>query len=122
MTPFIAARNPHPITESWLRPVIKEPILLHEFFEDSARRWPTRIAVDTPPGSDRPIRRTITYAELDRQANALAQFLRDFVKDECVVAILLPRESEHLYLAQLAVLKAGAAYTCIDPAFPDEQI
>src|SRR3954471_17449764 len=102
MTPFIAARSTHAFTEPWQRPVVEEPTLLHEFFEQSARRWPTRIAVDTPPGSDRAERRTITYAELDRQANALAQFLRDFVKDECVVAILLPRESEHLYLAQLA--------------------
>ena len=38
------------------------------------------------------------------------------------MAILLPRRSEHLYGSQLAVLKAGAAYTCIDPAFPDEQL
>jgi non-ribosomal peptide synthetase-like protein len=44
------------------------------------------------------------------------------VREECVVAILLPRSSEHIYLAQLAVLKAGAAYTCIDPLFPDEQV
>ena len=38
------------------------------------------------------------------------------------MAILLPRDSEHVYLAQLAVLKAGAAYACIDPSFPDEQV
>src|ERR1051325_1356921 len=59
---------------------------------------------------------------MQRRCTALASFLRDFVKDECVVAILLPRTSEHLYIAQLAVLKAGAAYTCIYPTFPDDQI
>lgn len=36
------------------------------------------------------------------------------------MAILLPRSAD-VYAAQLAVLKAGAAYTCIDPSFPDER-
>ncbi len=122
MTRTIAARRPQPVTEPWGRQPVEEPTLLHEFFEQAAMRHPDRIAIDTPPGTTRLERRTITYAALDRQSNALAGFLRDFIKEECVVAILLPRDSEHLYLAQLAVLKAGAAYTCIDPAFPDEQV
>jgi non-ribosomal peptide synthetase-like protein len=75
-----------------------------------------------PPGPDRPHRRVISYAELDRQSDALAYSLRPFVRGECVVAILLPRTSEHLYLCQLAALKAGAAHACIDPCFPDEQV
>ena len=45
-----------------------------------------------------------------------------FVLRECVVSILLPKHSHHLYVAQLAVLKAGAAYTCLDPSFPEEHI
>jgi non-ribosomal peptide synthetase-like protein len=35
--------------------------------------------------------------------------------------VVLPRR-EHLYAAQLAVLKAGAAFTCIDLSFPDAQL
>jgi non-ribosomal peptide synthetase-like protein len=100
----------------------EEPLLLHEFFERTARRWPHRPAIDVPPAAKRPQRRLITYAELKRQSDALAHFLGDVVQEECVVAILLPRASEHLYLSQLAVLKAGAAYTSIDPAFPDDQV
>jgi non-ribosomal peptide synthetase component F len=38
------------------------------------------------------------------------------------VAILVARTSSHVYAAQLGVLKAGAAYTCIDVAFPDDQV
>src|SRR5215475_4361831 len=87
------------------------PTLLHHFFERAARRWPDRVAIDVPPKPHSP-RRTITYARLDRLADALARKLREFVSGECVVAILLPRDSEHIYLAQLAVLKAGAAYNC----------
>ncbi len=104
------------------RPISDAPAYLHEYFERVARRSPERIAIDTPPGLARTHRRRITYAELEGQANALGRLLRPTVKGECVVAILLPRDSEHLYLAQLAVLKSGAAYTCIDPVFPDGQI
>jgi non-ribosomal peptide synthetase-like protein len=96
--------------------------LLHQFLERVARRSPDRIALDIPPGTGRAERRLVSYAELERRSNAMAGFLRTFVSGECVVAILLPRSTEHLYISQLAVLKAGAAYTCIDPAFPDEQM
>ncbi|HEX4609892.1 MAG TPA: amino acid adenylation domain-containing protein [Urbifossiella sp.] len=99
-----------------------EPTLLHEFFTRSAHRWGDRVAVDVPPSASRPDRRTVTYAELDRLSDGLAARLRKHVAGECVVAVLLPRTSEHIYLAQLAVLKAGAAYVCIDPTFPDAQI
>jgi len=122
MTPTITARSTHPISETWSSPVVDTPTYLHEYFERAAQRFPNHIAIDTPPSATRPLRRTITYAELDRRANALARVLRENISGECVVAILLPRNSEHLCLAQLAVLKAGAAYTCIDPAFPDSQI
>ncbi|MSU34442.1 MAG: amino acid adenylation domain-containing protein [Pedosphaera sp.] len=97
-------------------------LLLHEFFRRSARRWPDRVAVDVPPGTGRPERSVTTYAELDRSSDALASILRPFIAGECVVAILLPRNSCGLYAAQLAVLKAGAAYTCLDPSFPEERV
>ena len=102
--------------------IVGESGLLHDFFERIARRWPDRVAVDVPPGNDRPARTLVTYAELDNESSALALRLRPFIHGECVVGILLPRTSAHLCTAQLAVLKAGAAYTCLDPSFPDERI
>ncbi|MEK7239487.1 MAG: amino acid adenylation domain-containing protein [Gemmatimonadota bacterium] len=98
------------------------PGLLHEFFTRSASTWPHRVAVDVPPGRLRPSRHRTTYAELDRQSNALARRLAPFVTGECIVAIMLPRTSAHLYAAQIGVMKAGAAYTCFDLAFPDERL
>ncbi len=98
------------------------PGLLHEFFTRSADAWPHRVAIDVPPGRLRPSRHRATYAELDQTSNALAHRLSAFVRGECIVAILLPRASVHLYEAQLAVMKAGAAYTCFDLAFPDERL
>ena len=39
-----------------------------------------------------------------------------------IAAILLPRTTPQLYLAQLAVLRSGGAFACIDPGFPDSQV
>lgn len=98
------------------------PAFLHQFFEASVRQWPDRLALDIPPGSGHPERCLLTYAQLGQQADAVAAFLRPFVTGECIVALLLPRGNAFLYSGQLGALKAGAAYTCIDPAFPDEQV
>ena len=96
--------------------------LLHTFFEQSVRRWPDAVAVDVPPGRDRPARQTMTYAELGRHSDAVARLLHPLVTAESIVAIMAGRDSPCAYAAQLAVLKAGAAYACVDPAFPDEQL
>jgi non-ribosomal peptide synthetase-like protein len=96
--------------------------LLHQFFERSARQWPDHVAVDVPPGPSRPNRVAMTYAGVNALADRVAAMLGPRISAERVVAIHLPRTSPYLYVAQLAVLKAGAAYACIDPAFPDGQV
>ncbi|MBI3504681.1 MAG: amino acid adenylation domain-containing protein [Proteobacteria bacterium] len=98
------------------------PALLHEFFTRAAERWPQHVAVDVPPGALRPARHRTTYHDLDRQSDSIAHRLAPAVTGECVVAILLSRSTSHVYAAQLGVMKAGAAYTCCDPAFPDERL
>lgn len=100
----------------------RQGILLHEVFAATAREHPERIAIDVPPGNGRPERVKVSYAEVDVAAENLAARLRPLVSGECIVAIHLPRTSPDLYVAQLAVLKAGAAFTCIDPAFPVERV
>ena len=97
------------------------PALLHQFFEQTVRHHPQQTALEIPPSSQRSERQQITYAELDRLANRIAATLSPLVTEESVVAILLPKSVE-LYASQLAVLKAGAAYSCIDPAFPNGQL
>jgi non-ribosomal peptide synthetase-like protein len=97
------------------------PLLLHQFFEESVCQWPERIAVEAPPGPGRPERRLTTYADLARQADAVAAALGAMGGDS-LVAILLPRDSEGIYSAQLGVLRAGGAYTNLEPSFPDGRI
>ena len=98
-----------------------DPLLLHECFERAANRWPDAVALEIPAGPGRAaIRRT--YAELQRESDAVARLLRPSIDGEAVVAILIGRGNAALFSAQLGALKAGAAHACIDPAFPDGQI
>ncbi|MFD9220736.1 amino acid adenylation domain-containing protein [Streptomyces sp. NPDC060064] len=66
--------------------------------------------------------REISYAELDARSNRLARYLIGRgVGPEDLVAVALPR-SEQLIVALLAVLKSGAAYLPVDPAYPQARI
>ncbi|MFJ8962852.1 amino acid adenylation domain-containing protein [Lentzea sp. NPDC102401] len=61
---------------------------------------------------------SLTYAELDAAANRVARHLAALgVVPGDVVAVRIPRDTA-LVVALLAVLKAGAAYTLLDPDLP----
>ncbi|MEW5928738.1 MAG: amino acid adenylation domain-containing protein [Gemmatimonadota bacterium] len=65
---------------------------------------------------------TLTHAELDRRADALAARLAALgVGPEVRVALCLERSPEML-VALLAVLKAGGCYVPVDPAYPADRI
>ncbi len=97
------------------------PACLHEIFLRSAAAHAAHVAVDVPP-SRAAARTTLTYAALERRSRALAAALSAHVQGECVVALLLPRDSAAPFVAELAVLRAGAAYTALDVAFPDAHL
>jgi amino acid adenylation domain-containing protein len=64
----------------------------------------------------------VNYAELNRSANRLARTLRDVgVKRGKRVGICLERSPE-MVIAVLAVLKSGAAYVPLDPAYPQARL
>lgn len=88
---------------------------IHETFEAQARREPDRIALVCRG-------RRMTYAELDRRADALAARLRALgAGRERRVAVLTERSPEHV-VAILGVLKSGAAYLPLDPAYPRDAL
>ena len=64
----------------------------------------------------------VTYAELDRRSNGLAHHLRSLgVGQGKPVALFLDR-SPDMITGLLAILKAGAAYVALDPAYPVERL
>ncbi len=84
---------------------------LHDLFERQARLTPDRIALVV--GDLR-----LSYRELDRRASRLARLLTTCgARPESLVAVCLPRTAE-LVTSLLAVLKSGAAYVPLDPAYP----
>ena len=88
---------------------------VHALIAQQVRRRPTAIAVTTPDAK-------LTYNELERQSNRLARHLMaQGVETGDLVGICLPRSAQ-MVVAMLGVLKTGAAYVPLDPAFPTERL
>ena len=63
-----------------------------------------------------------TYRELDERANRLAHHLRGLgAKPGTLVGVCMNRSAE-MVAAVLGILKAGAAYVPLDPAYPKERL
>ncbi|WP_165777511.1 non-ribosomal peptide synthetase [Amycolatopsis antarctica] len=63
-----------------------------------------------------------TYRELDARANQLARLLAEWgAGPEKVIAVMVPRGPDFV-IGVLGILKAGAAYLPIDPAYPAERV
>ncbi|HKR21228.1 MAG TPA: amino acid adenylation domain-containing protein, partial [Pyrinomonadaceae bacterium] len=88
---------------------------VHQLFEEQAQKTPDRIALAC--GTTQ-----LTYAELNTRANRLARYLlRHGVAIESRVGICLEPGVE-MIVAVLAVLKTGAAYVPLDPAYPESRL
>ena len=88
---------------------------IHELFEAQAAASPEETALVFEQES-------LTYAEVNDRANRIACFLQQAgVQSETLVGILMDR-SPDMIIALLGVLKAGAAYVPLDPAYPQQRI
>lgn len=88
---------------------------IQQLFAAQAAQTPDAIAVVCAD-------QLLTYQQLNSRANQLARYLQKFhVGLEIPVAICLERSLE-MVIGILAILKAGAAYVPIDPAYPQERL
>ncbi|WP_122861160.1 non-ribosomal peptide synthetase, partial [Pseudomonas viridiflava] len=90
----------------------KQPV--HRLFEQRAARHPDRVAAEHG-------QRSMTYGELNGQANRLAHYLiEQGIAPDDHVAIVLPRSME-LLIGQLAVSKCAATFVPLDVNAPAER-
>jgi amino acid adenylation domain-containing protein len=88
---------------------------IHRVFEQQVERTPDTIALVGENAS-------LSYFELNEKANQLARYLKNSgVKPGDCVAVSLHRSLE-VIVSLLAILKAGAAYVPVDPAYPASRL
>ncbi|RMR60974.1 non-ribosomal peptide synthetase [Pseudomonas cichorii] len=96
------------------RPLPGNPCI-HELFEQQVRNQPDELALIFED-------QHLSYAELNAEANRLAHYLlATGIQPDDRVALAVER-SPRLIVALLAILKAGAAYVPLDPAYPAERL
>ncbi|NMX46080.1 amino acid adenylation domain-containing protein [Pseudomonas sp. WS 5407] len=88
---------------------------VHGAFEVQAERQPHRIAVQQ--GSE-----ALTYQQLNQRANQLAHHLLELGVQADDRVALCCRRGPQMLVGLLGILKAGAGYVPIDPAYPAERI
>jgi amino acid adenylation domain-containing protein len=92
-----------------------DPRRLHDLIAEQAARTPAAVAVRFRDEE-------LTYGGLEAQSNRLAHLLQGAgAGPEVPVAVFMDRSVE-MVVALLGVLKAGAAYVPLDPAYPQDRL
>ncbi|EPJ90780.1 non-ribosomal peptide synthetase [Pseudomonas sp. CFT9] len=114
--PIVGAAEQHRMLQDWNTPAGVTPFeAVHRLFEAQADQQPERQALALDE-------QTLSYGELNRQANRLAHYLlAQGVGPQGLVGIAVER-SFAMVVSLLAVLKTGAAYVPLDPEYPRERL
>src|SRR6185312_8395860 len=105
------------LLQQWNRTEAPYPqqLCIHQLFEQQVERTPEAPALIFQQLS-------LSYRELNTQANRLAHHLIGLgVKPDDRIALCLER-SPAMLIGLLGILKAGAAYVPLDPAYPCERL
>jgi len=90
-------------------------LCIHTAFEEQVTRTPDETAVIDQ-------KNRISYRELNELANRLARrLIRQGVRPGTLVGVSLNRSIE-MVIALLGILKTGAAYVPLDPAYPEQRL
>ena len=114
---WLSASDQRKIEFDWNRTSKQYPQTesLHSLFEAQATRTPAAIAIKFE-------NQELTYGELNLRANSVASYLqRQQLGPGSLVCLYMERSLE-MVIAILSVLKAGAAYVPIDPAYPTDRV
>jgi amino acid adenylation domain-containing protein len=116
--PLLTKAERHRVLVEWSGSQVSLPdagVCIHELLEARVKESPDKPAVVSSEG-------VLTYDELNRHANALAHQLRSLgVGPESLVGLCMERSLEML-VGLFGILKAGAAYVPLDPAYPTDRL
>jgi amino acid adenylation domain-containing protein len=115
--PLLNTAERERILIEWNQTALKFPreACIHELFEWQVERTPNAIAAVVG-------RQEITYRELNRRANQLADHLRSLgVGSEVLVGLCVERNFA-LLIGALGILKAGGAYVPLDWTYPPDRV
>jgi amino acid adenylation domain-containing protein len=92
-----------------------QDLCIHQLFEEQVVRHPSSVAVVCDG-------QTLTYGQLNTQANQLAHWLRkQGVHPGTLIGLSLERSLD-LVIGLYGILKAGGAYVPMDPTYPEDRL
>lgn len=115
--PLLTEPERHQLLVEWNQTQVEEYLTqgFPQLFEAQAERTPDAIAVIFEE-------QFLTYQQLNTKANQLAHYLQTMgVKPDSLVGLCVTRSLE-LIVGCLGILKAGAAYLPLDPAYPADRL
>ena len=108
----------HQLLVAWNRTeALVPPVTVHQLFAEQVARTPNAVAVLHG-------KQYLTYRELNQQANQVAHYLRaqeTFQANGDLIGLCVERDFE-MVVGVLGILKSGAAYVPLDPAYPKERL
>lgn len=93
----------------------EQPQFIQELFNEQVKKYPHKVAVKC--GEEK-----LTYEELSRQSNQLANWLREKQVGKSDPVVIIIEKSIETIISILGVLKAGAAFVPLDPKEPLERL
>ncbi len=115
--PLLTKTKRHQVLFEWndTRADFPRELCIHQIFEAQVERSPDAVAVVYEEKS-------LTYEELNRQANQLGYHLQRLgIGPRSLVGLCVERSLEML-IGLLGILKAGGAYVMLDPNYPVERL
>lgn len=102
--------------------LLQGPSRLHEFFVNSAEKFPEAIALEHLD-SDGKTKHAYTYKQINQLSNEIRDRLLPFISDvdTNIIPVLIP-QGPWLYISQLGILKAGGAFAPVNLDIPQERL
>lgn len=91
---------------------------IHDIFQDNAEKFPERTCVVETPAAGSNESRVFTYKDINYASNIVAHYLINTGIKRGDIVMIYSSRGVDLMVCVMGVLKAGATFSVIDPAYP----